>query len=144
MILSRPLLMFMALNVVSGILVSQPTVPFVVVRPSTPGLCRRCKQPGHVARECGQTGGQPRPSSSAPVPDNSVPVPATGSRDDGDLSSVSSDHPAPSYMSLTVDDIPRRPRTKHTKRLSTQSTTFPFSAPKLPVIPRSKSVSFRK
>ena len=114
------------------------------------GLCRRCKQPGHVARECGQTGGQPRPSSSAPVPDDSVPVPPTGSRDDGDLSSVSSDHPAPdpvpvpSYPYLTVDDIPRRPRTKHTKRLSTQSTAFPFSAPKVPVIPRSKSVSFRK
>ena len=31
------------------------------VRPSTLGLCQRCKQPGHVARECGQTGGQPRP-----------------------------------------------------------------------------------
>ena len=34
------------------------------VRPSTLGLsalglCQRCKQPGHVARECGQTGGQP-------------------------------------------------------------------------------------
>ena len=131
------------------------------------GLCRRCKQPGHVARECGQTGGQPRPLSPDPVPvpvpvpvpdpvpDDSVPVPvpATGSGDDGDLSSVSSDHPdppapdpvrVPSYPSLTVDDIPRRPRAKHTKRLSTQSTAFPFSAPKVPVIPRSKSVSFRK
>ena len=126
------------------------------------GLYRRCKQPGHVARECGQTGGQPRPSSSVPVPvfvpadpvpDDSVPVPATSSGDDGDLSSVSSDHPdrpasdpvpVPSYPSLTVDDIPRRPRTKHTKRLSTQSTAFPFSAPRVPVIPRSKSVSFRK
>ncbi|KAK2556475.1 hypothetical protein P5673_021365 [Acropora cervicornis] len=89
-----------------------------------------------------------------PVPDDSVPVdpvPATGSGDDGDLSSVSSDHPdppapdpIPSYPSLTVDDIPRRPRTKHTKRLSTQPTAFPFSSPKVPVIPRSKSVSFRK
>ena len=27
------------------------------------GLCRRCRQPGHVARDCGQDGGQPRPSS---------------------------------------------------------------------------------
>ena len=81
-----------------------------------------------MARECGQAGGQPSPPSSAPVPDNSVPhpvpddsdpVPATGSGDDGDLSSVSSDHPdppapdpVPSYLSLTVDDIPRRPCTK--------------------------------
>ena len=110
------------------------------------GLCRRCKQPGHVARECGQTGGKPRPSSSVPVPVDPVPVP-----DDSDP--VSSDHPdrpasdpvpVPSYPSLTVDDIPRRPRTKHTKRLLTQSTAFPFSAPRVPVIPRSKSVSFRK
>ena len=37
MILSRPLLMFMALNVVSGILVSQPTVPFVVRPAIYPG-----------------------------------------------------------------------------------------------------------
>ena len=125
------------------------------------GLCRRCKKPGHVARECGQAGGQPRPSSSAPVPVDPVPVdpvpvPVTGSEDDGDLSSVSSDHPAPapapdpvpvpvpSYPSLTVDDVPRRPRTKHTKRLSTQPTAFPFSSPKVPVLPRSKPVSFRK
>ena len=97
----------------------------------------------------------PVPIPVDPVPDDSVPVPATGSGDDGDLSSVSSDHPdppapdpvpgpVPSYPSLTVDDIPRRPRTKHTKLLSTQSTAFPFSAPKVPVIPRSKSVSFRK
>ena len=127
------------------------------------GLCRRCKQPGHVARECGQAGGQPRPASSVPVlvpdpvpvPDDSVP--ATGSGDDGDLSSVSSDHPdppapdpvpvpvpVPVYPSLTVDDVPRRPRTKHTKRLSSQSSAFPFSSPKVPALPRSKPVSFRK
>ena len=102
-----------------------------------------------MARECGQAGGQPRPSFSAPVPVpvDSVPVPVTGFEDDGDLSSVSSDHPdlpVPFYPSLTVDDIPRRPRTKHTKRLSTQPTAFPFSSPKVPVIPKSKSVSFRK
>ena len=91
----------------------------------------------------------PIPVDPVPVP---VPVPATGSGDNRDLSSVSSDHPAPdpnpvpvpSYPSLTVDDIPRRPRTKQSKRLSTQSTAFPFSTPKVPVIPRSKSVSFRK
>ena len=104
-----------------------------------------------MARECGQAGGQPRPSSSAPVPVDPVPVdpvPVTGSEDDGDLSSVSSDHPdpvpVPSYPSLTVDDIPRKARTKHTKRLSSQPTAFPFSSPKVPVIPKSKSVSFRK
>ena len=113
-----------------------------------------------MARECGQAKGQPRPSSSAPapvpvpvpvdpVPDDPVPVPVpvTGSEGDGDLSSVSSDHPdlpVPSYSSLTVDDISRRPRTKHTKRLSTQPTAFPFSSPKVPVISKSKSVPFRK
>ena len=126
------------------------------------GLCRRCKQPGHMARECGQAGGQLRPSSSVPVPvpvpvpvelvpDDPapapvpVPVPVTCSEDDGDLSSVSSDHPdlpVPSYPSLTVDDIPRRPRTKHIKRFSTQPTAFPFSSLKVPAIPMSKSVSF--
>ena len=131
----------------------------------------RCKQPGHVARECGQAGGQPRPSSSVPVPvpvpvpDGPVsspdpvpvldpdPVPATGLEDDGDMSSVSSDHldpPVPDpvpvlpYPSLTVEDIPRRPRAKHTKRLVQPTTAFLFSSPKVPVIPKSKAVSFRK
>ena len=130
------------------------------------GLCRRCKQPGHVAGECGQGRGQssvPVPSPSSvpvpvdPVPDDPVPVhdpvPVTGSEDDGDLFSVSSDHPdppapdpvpGPSYPSLTIDDSPRRPRTKHTKRLLTQPTAFPFSSPKVPVIPKPKSVSYRK
>ena len=109
-----------------------------------------------MARECGQAGGQPRPSSPVPVDPDPVPVdpvPVTASEDDEDLSSVSSDHPdppahdpvpVPSYPSLTVDDIPRRSRTKHTKRLSSQPTAFPFSSPKVPVIPKSKSVSFRK
>ena len=128
------------------------------------GLCQRCKQPGHVACECGQDGGQssvPVPSLSSvpvpvdPVPDAPVPVhdPVPGSKDDGDLFSVSSDHPdppapdpvpGPSYPSLTIDDSPCRPRTKHTKRLLTQPTAFPFSSPKVPVIPKPKSVSFCK
>ena len=30
-----------------------------------------------MARECGQAGGQPRPSSSVPVPDDPVPVPVS-------------------------------------------------------------------
>ena len=130
--------MYLVLSVAPGTLVSLFTVPSVKNLVTCPGLVR--KQPGHVARECGQAGDQPRPSS----PD---PVPVTGSEDDGDLSSVSSDHPdppVPSYPSLTVDDVPRRPRTKHTKRLSSQPTAFPFSSPKVPVIPKSKSVSFRK
>ena len=77
------------------------------------GLCRRCKQPGHVTRECGQGRSQSRPPSSVPVPSPSsvpvpvpvdpvpedpVPVPVTGSEDDGDLSSVSSDHPDPPIL----------------------------------------------
>ena len=97
-----------------------------------------------MTRECGQAGGQPAPVPVDPVPVD--PVPVTGSEDDGDLSSVSSDHPdpaaaaadpvpVPSYPSLTVDDIPRRRRTKHAKRLSSQPTAFPFSSPKVPVIP---------
>ena len=40
MILFRPLLMFMALNVASGILVSQPTVPLVVRPAIYPGPVR--------------------------------------------------------------------------------------------------------
>ena len=112
-----------------------------------------------MARECGQAGGQLRLSSSVPVPvpddpdPDPVPVPATGSEDDGDMSSVSSDHPDPPvpdpvpvlpYPSLTFEDIPRRPRTKHTKRLAQPTTAFPFSSPKVPVLPKSKAVSFRK
>ena len=63
------------------------------------------------------------------------------------MSSVSLDHPDPPvpapvpvlpYPSLTVEDIPSRPRTKHTKRLA-QSTAFPFTLPKVPVIPKSRS-----
>ena len=167
--------MYLVLSVAPGTLVNLFTVPSVknlviCPRPVPSRACvPRCKKPGHVARQCGQAGGQPRPSSSSPVPVDPVPVdpipvdpvPVTGSEDDGDLSSVSSDHPdppapapdpvpvpvpvpVPSYLSLTVDDVPRRPRTKHTKRLSTEPTAFPFCSPKVPVLPRSKPVSFRK
>ena len=38
------------------------------------GLCRRCRQPDHVARECGQAWGQPHSSAPSSVPD---PVPAS-------------------------------------------------------------------
>ena len=38
------------------------------------GLCRRCKQPGHVARECAQVRKPPRPPEPPPVlPDPSPP-----------------------------------------------------------------------
>ena len=59
-----------------------------------------------MARECGQTGGQPCPASSDPIPHPfpvvavQDPVPdsfsdVTGSEDDEDLSSASSDQPDP-------------------------------------------------
>lgn len=115
------------------------------------GLCRCCKQPSHIAHECGQAWGQPNLSSSASVPSPSSfpvdpdpdPVAAIGFEDNVDLCSVSSDHPDLSYPSLTVEHIPCRPRTKHTKRLA-QPTAFPFSSPKVPVLPKSKAVLFCK
>ena len=48
------------------------------------------------------------------------------------------------FLSITFEDLPRRPRVKHVKRLSAPTTAFPFSAPKVPVIPKSASVSFSK
>lgn len=130
------------------------------------GLCRRCKQPGHVARECGRAWGQPRPPSSVPAPSDpnpdpfstpSDPVPVThpvpddrspvpGSEDDKDLSCNSSDRPdpasVPSYQSITLDDLPRILRIKHVKRISAQATAFPSFAPKVPVTPKSAAVPF--
>ena len=52
------------------------------------GLCRRCKQPGYVARECVQAWIQPRPP--APVASDPV-VPDVSSEEEEDLSSVSSE-----------------------------------------------------
>ena len=85
-----------------------------------------------------------------PVPGDTVP----GFEDDEDLSCASSDHhfpsvpdPAsdvPSHPSIPLDDLPSRSRTKHVKRLSGPATAFPFSAPKVPVIPKSAAVPFRK
>ena len=132
------------------------------------GLWRRCKEPGHVARKCVRPWGQSRPPSPVPVslPPNSAPVPGLfpisdvfapldsaavpDPEDIEDLSSVSSDCPAlsapdpvsdvSSYPSITFEDLPRRPRVKHVKRLSAPTTAFPFSDPKISVIPKSASV----
>ena len=54
------------------------------------GLCRRCKQPGYVARECGRAWGQPRHSSSASFPS---PSPS----------------PSPSSSPVDPDPVPLRP-----------------------------------
>ena len=93
------------------------------------GLCRRCKQPGHVARDCGQAWGQPRPSSSASVPSPSpssspadpVPDPVSTPSDPVPVTNPVPDDPSapapasvPSYPSITVDD---HLRTRHVKRL---------------------------
>ena len=79
--------MFMALNVVSGI------------------LCRRCKQPGHVARECVQAWIQPRPP--APLASDPV-VPDVSSKEEEDLSSVSSEVVEPRPPS-PLDPVPPAP-----------------------------------
>ena len=118
--------MFTALNVVFGVLVSQPSVPFVVRPAIYPGPVHSRAFAGvastHVARGCGQAWGQPRPSSSAPVPSPSsspvdpvpdpVPVPLTDPVPDDP--SAPAPASVPSYPSITVDD---HPRTKHVKRL---------------------------
>ena len=96
------------------------------------GLVPALQQAGHVARECGQTWGQPRLSSSASVPSPSPssspidpvpdpvstpsdpvidpvadePVPVTGSEDDKDLFSVSSDRPYPSAPAPSPAPVP--------------------------------------
>ena len=71
-------------------------------------LCRRCKEPGHVAREGGPSSlvpVDPVPVSvdpvpaPVPVPD---PVPVSASEDDGDSSSVSSGH----FVSPAPDPVP--------------------------------------
>ena len=71
-----------------------------------------------MALECGQTGGQPRPSSS-------VPDPVPGSEDDGDLSSVSSDQPDPA-LSTSV----RKPCVKR----SAATRAPPFAKRSVPVV----------
>ena len=54
------------------------------------GLCRRCRQPGHMARECRQAWGSFRPSSEVlAVPDSDSPEYVPQSQDeDGDMVSV--------------------------------------------------------
>ena len=117
------------------------------------GLYRRCKQPGHVARGCGQTRGQPRPVSSVPVPvpdpvpdpvpvatapdPDSVPAPdpvpaVSGSEDDVDLSSASSDQPdsvlppdVPAPMSSSTKCTPAFKKFIRTVRLKFKSDPDP-------------------
>lgn len=125
-----------------------------------------------MARECVRAWGQPRPPSFVPFSSLPNPSPVPGivpvsdvsamlnsayvpdPEDVEDLSSIPTDCPelsapdpfsdVPSYPSITFEDLPRRPRVKHVKRLSAPTTAFPFSAPKVPVIPKSASVSFSK
>ena len=66
------------------------------------GLCRRCKQPGHVARECVQAWVQPRP----PVPVASDPVvPDVSSDEEQDSSSEVVEPHSPS----APDPVPPAP-----------------------------------
>ena len=124
------------------------------------GLCRRCKQPSHVARECGQAEGQPRPlplplllllplllfqlilflttlflflflllvprmTGTCPLSPRTILI----------------------YLFRPIRPLPLMiilaPSIPNVFRPS-QPTAFPFSSPKVPVIPKSKSVSFRK
>ena len=70
------------------------------------GLCRRCKQPCHVARECVQAWVQPR----APVASDPV-VPDVSSEEEEDLSSVSSEvvEPRPPSPKDPVPPAPSSP-----------------------------------
>ena len=123
--------MFMALNVVFGVLVSQPSVPFVVRPAIYPG-------PVHSRAFAGVASspvtwlvsvGQPRPSSSASVPSPSpssspadpVPDPVSTPSDPVPVTNPVPDDPSapapasvPSYPSITVDD---HLRTRQVKRL---------------------------
>ena len=80
------------------------------VRPSTPGLppsglCRRCKQPGHVARQCMQAWTQPRPP--APLASDPV-VPDVSSEEEEDVSSVFSEVVEP-HPPSPPDPVPPAP-----------------------------------
>ena len=66
------------------------------------GLCRRCKQPGHVARECAQA-----PSSSPPVPPPPSPSPDVSPPDPSPPSSLPD--PSPSTESSSPILFPSVP-----------------------------------
>ena len=72
------------MNVARGILINLPSVPSVCESghraPTCPlsDLCRRCRQPGHVARECTQAWD---PSVSAPAPVTNMPSGPSASSD---------------------------------------------------------------
>ena len=99
------------MNVACGILINLPGVPSVCESghraPTCPlsGLCRRCRQPGHVARECTQSWD---PSFSAPAPGTNMPS-----------------GPSTSFDHVMADAFPIAP-----DRLFLFSTSFPghFSA----------------
>ena len=103
------------------------------------GLCRRCKQPGHVARECVQAWIQPRPP--APLASDPV-VPDVSSGEEEDLSSVSSEvveprppsPPDPVAPAPPVPSVPRpkTPRTVVSGRIFRQRIANHYTSVKLP------------
>ena len=111
--------MFMALNVVSGILVSQPTVPFVVRPAIYPGPVRSRAFAGAASSPVMWLGSvcrlliQPRPP--APLASDPV-VPDVSSEEEEDLSSVSSEvvkprpPSPPDPVPPAPSSLPRRPR----------------------------------
>ena len=89
------------------------------------GLCWRCKQPGHVARECVQAWIQPRP----PAPLASDPVaPDVSSEEEEDLSSVSSEVVEPRPPS-PPDPVPPAPSSPPVPSASSSSSVSSSLSP---------------